>query len=117
MKHIQPFLLVCMHCPSLTSIKQSADYTGFIYIDFGMFCQPVFGPYTFCEPGECRGSIPNSLIELTVDGEVVCDGRSQVHKLMHYFQFVVVDDELWCFINVLCHDLQFCQAYCKFKVD
>ena len=35
-KHIQPFLLVCMHCPRFTSVKQSADYTGFIYIDFGM---------------------------------------------------------------------------------
>ena len=35
-KHIQPSLLVCTHCPRLTPIKQSADYTGFIYIDFGM---------------------------------------------------------------------------------
>ena len=74
MKHIQPFLLVCMHSSRLTSIEQSADYTIFIYIDFGMVCQSVVGPYTFCEPGECRGGFLNSLIELTVDGEVVCDG-------------------------------------------
>ena len=68
MKHIQPFLLVCTHSPRLTSIKQSADYTGFVYIDFGMFCQPVVGPYTFSEPGECHGNFPNSLIEFTVSG-------------------------------------------------
>ena len=43
-KHVQSFLLVCMHSPRLTSIKQSADYTYFIYIDFSMFCQPVVGP-------------------------------------------------------------------------
>ena len=42
-----------MHCPRLTFVKQSADYTGFIYIDFGMFFEPVVGPYMFCEPGEC----------------------------------------------------------------
>ena len=71
-KHIQPVLLVCTHSPRLTFIKQSADYTGFIYIDFSMFCQPVLGLYTFCEPGECHGSLPNLLIELTVAGEVVC---------------------------------------------
>ena len=70
MKHIQPFLLVCIHSPRLTFIKQSADYTGFIHIDFGMFCQPVVRPYTFCEPGECRGSFSNLLIELTVIGEL-----------------------------------------------
>ena len=77
MKHIQPFLLVCRHSTRLTSIKQSADYTGFIYIDLGMFCQPVVEPYTFCEPGECHGSLPNLLIELTVNGEVAHDGRPQ----------------------------------------
>ena len=86
-KYIQPFLLVCTHSPRFTFVKQSADYTGFIYIDFGMLCQPVVGPYTFCEPGECCGDLPNSLIELTVeltvDGEVACDCRSQVHKLMN----------------------------------
>ena len=82
-KHIQPFLLVCMHCPSLTSVKQSAAYTGFIYIDFGMFCKRVDGPYLFCEPGECHGSLSNSLIEFTVNGQVVCDGRPQVHKFMN----------------------------------
>ena len=81
MKHIQPFLLVCTYCIRLTAIKQSADYTGFIYIDFGMICKLVVGPYTFCEPGECHGSLSDSLIEFTVDGQVVCDGRSQVHKL------------------------------------
>ena len=75
MKRIQKFLVVCTHSPRLTSIKQNADYTGFIYIDFGVICQPVVGPYMFCEPRECHGSLPNSLIELTVDGEVVCDGR------------------------------------------
>ena len=83
MKHIQPFLLECMHCPKLTPIKLSADYTSFIYIDFGVICQPVVGPYSFYEPGECHGSPSNSLIEFTIDGEVVCDGRSQVHKLMN----------------------------------
>ena len=80
MKHIQPFLLVCMHCPRLTSIKQSDDDIGFIYIDFGMFCQPVIGPYTFCEPGECQGGLFNSLIELNVEGDTAYDGRPQVHK-------------------------------------
>ena len=80
MKHIQPLLLVCMHCPRLTSVKQSADYTGFIYIDFGMISKLVVGPYSICEPRECHGSLSNSLIEFTVDGQVVCDSRSQVIK-------------------------------------
>ena len=74
---------MCTHSPRLPSINQSADYTGFIYIDFGMFCQPVVGPYMFCEPGECHGGLSNSLIELTIDGEAVCDSRPQVHKLMN----------------------------------
>ena len=81
--HIQLFLLVCRHCPSLTSIKQSADYSGFIYIDFGMIRKLVVRPYSFCQPGECHGSLSNSLIEFTVDGQVVCDGRPQVHKHMN----------------------------------
>ena len=83
MKHIHSFLLECMHCPRLTSVKQSADYTGFIFIDFGMISKLVVGPYTFCEPGESHGSLSNLLIEFTVDGQVVCDGRPQVHKLMN----------------------------------
>ena len=83
MKHIQLFLWVCTHCPRLTSIKQSADYTGYIHIDFGMISKLVAGSNTFCEPGECHGSLSNSLIEFTVDGQVVCDGRPQVHKLMN----------------------------------
>ena len=37
-EHIQHFLLVCTHCPRLTSIKQSAGYTGIVYIDFDMLC-------------------------------------------------------------------------------
>ena len=117
MKHIQPFLLVCMHSPRLTSIKQSTDYTGFIHIDFGMFCQPVVRPYIFCEPGECCDGFPNSRIELTVDGEVVCDGRPQVQKLMNDLQFVVVDEERRCFLNVLSHDLRFCQADGRSKMS
>ena len=52
-----------MHCPRLTSIKQSADYTGFIYIDFGMIWKLVVGPYTFCELGECHGSFSILLID------------------------------------------------------
>ena len=72
-----------MHSPRLTSIKQNAHFTDFIYIDFGMFCQPVVGLYTFCKPVECHGGLPNSLIEHIVDGQVVCDGRPQVHKLMN----------------------------------
>ena len=80
-KHIQPFLLVCTRSPRLTSIKQSADYTGFIYNDFGMFCQPVVEPCMSCEPRACRGSLPDLLVELTVDGNVVCDNSPQVHKL------------------------------------
>ena len=83
MKHIQPFLLMCMHRPRLTSVKQSADYTGFIYIEFGMILNLIVGPYTFCETEECRGSLSNSLIEFTIDGQVVCDGRPQIHKLMN----------------------------------
>ena len=71
----------------------------------------------FCEPRECCGSFPNSLIELTVNGEVVCDGRPQVHKLMNDLQFVVVDEERWCFLNVLPHDLHFCQTDGKSKVS
>ena len=74
-KHIQPFLKVCTHSPRFTSIKQNADYTGFIYIDFGKYCQPVVGPYTFCESIECHGGLLSLLIELTVNGAVVCDGR------------------------------------------
>ena len=50
-----------------------------------MFCQPVVGPYMFCEPGECHGGFPNSLIKLTVDGELVYDGRPQVHTQMNDF--------------------------------
>ena len=60
-----------------------ADYTGFIYIDFSMFDQSVVGPYMFCEPGESRGDLLIWLIELTANGEVVCDGRPQEHKLMN----------------------------------
>ena len=107
MKHIQSFLLVCTHSLRLTSIKQSADYTRFIYIDFGIFCQPVVGSYTLYKLGGCLGSLLKSLFELTVDGEVVCNGKLQIHKLMNDFQFVLVDEEQWCFLNVLHHDLCF----------
>ena len=72
---------------------QSDDYRHFIYIDFDMFCQPVVGPYTFCEHGECHGGLLNSFIELTVDGATVCDCRPQVLKLMSDLYFVVVDEE------------------------
>ena len=48
-----------------------------------MFCQPVVGPYMFFELGECRGGLLSLLSEFTVDGEVVCDGRPQVHKLIN----------------------------------
>ena len=81
-KHIQPFFLVCTHCPRLTSLKQSADYRGFIHwlwYDLKACCWTT----TFSEPGECHGSLPNLLIEFTVDGQVVSDGRPQVHKLMN----------------------------------
>ena len=40
-----------------------------------MFGHPFVGPNTLCEHGECRGGILNLLIALTVDGEVVGDGR------------------------------------------
>ena len=58
---------MCTHSPRLTSIKQNA-VTGFVYIDFGMFLQPAVGAHIFCEPGECHGGFPNSLIEPTVNG-------------------------------------------------
>ena len=82
-----------------------------------MVCQPVVGPYTFCELGECRGGLPNSLIELIVDEEIVCDGRSQVHKLMNDLQFVFVDEERWYFHNVLPRDLHFWHTDGKSKVS
>ena len=63
----------------------------------------VVGPYMFYEHGECRGSLPNSLIEHTVDEEVVCGGRPQVHKLINDLYFVAVDEERWYFLNVLSH--------------
>ena len=71
-KQTPPFLLVCMHSLRLTSIKQSADYTGFMYIDFSMFCQPVVALYTFCRLRESHGGLPNSLNELTVKMEMLC---------------------------------------------
>ena len=67
----------------------------------------VVGPYTFCEHGECHGSLLNSLIEFTVDGKVVCDGRPQVHKLMNDLYFVIVNEDRWYLFNVLPHDLWF----------
>ena len=36
----------------------------------------VVGPYKLCKARQCHGSLSNSLIEFTVDGQVVCDGRS-----------------------------------------
>ena len=66
-----------------------------------MFCHPVIGPYTFCEPGECHGSLSNSLIEFAVNGQVVCDGRPQVHKFMNDLWFVVVNEERWYLLDVI----------------
>ena len=64
-----------------------------------------------------RVSWQSSLIEFTVDGQVVCDGRPQVHKLMNDLKFVVVNKERWYLLNVLPHDLCFCQADGKSKVS
>ena len=61
-KHIQLFLLVCTHCLTFTSIKQSADYTGFIYIDFGVICQPVVGPCTFVSLESVMAAYPIRLL-------------------------------------------------------
>ena len=46
-------------------------------------------------------SLSDSHTEFTVDGQVVCDGRPQVHKLMNDPQFVVVNDERWYLLNVV----------------
>ena len=71
----------------------------------------------FCEPGECHGSLSNSLIEFTVDGQVVFDGRPQEHKLMNDLQFVVVNEERWYLLDLLPHDMCFCHADGKSKVS
>ena len=76
-----------MHSPRLASIEQSAEYTGFIYIDLVCSISLLLDHTHFVSIESVMAALPNLLIELTVNEEVVCDGRPQVHKLMNDHQF------------------------------
>ena len=86
MKHMQHFVLVFAQSQRLTSIKQSADYTALYTLTLVCTVSLLLSHTGFVSL-ECCGSFSNLLIELTDEGEVVCDGRPQVSKLMNNLSF------------------------------
>ena len=87
-----PFLPgVCGSC--LTTVQQCADNTGIVHCYLGLRCQLGVGPHTCCEARKGCGCLPDSLIKLCVQGEVVSDSGAKECELMYRIELIFVDSD------------------------
>ena len=53
---------------------------------------------------KCCGCLPNPLINLSVQGEVVSDGGAKICKLFNDIELIVIDGDGWQFHCILSQD-------------
>ena len=93
MEGIQSPFLPGVSGPCLAAVEQCADDTGVVHCHLGLHCQLGVGPHTCCEVRMGCGCLPNPLVDLCVQGEVVGDGGVKVRELMDCIQLIVIDGD------------------------
>ena len=63
--------------------------TGIVLYHLGLYCQFGVGPHSWSEASKCCGCLPNHLINLSVQGEVVGDGGAKICELFNDIELIV----------------------------
>ena len=106
MECVKPSLLPGICSPCLDAIQQCADNTGIVDCHLCLHRQLGACPHSSRETSESCRCLPNPLVDLCVQGEVVSDGGAEVGELADSIKFVVVDgNDRQCFC-VLSQDIR-----------
>ena len=65
---VQSLLLLCVGCPCLAAVQQSADNAGIVYGYLGRNCELGVLPDTCGEPTKCCCGLPDTLLDLSIEG-------------------------------------------------
>ena len=88
---VEPSLLPGICGLRLAAIQQCADNTVVADCHFCLHRQLGACPNSSCETGESCSCLPNPIVELCIQREVVSDGGAEVGELAENIEFIVVD--------------------------
>ena len=80
--------------PYTSVLMTQAMYTAILVVTVSL----GFVPHTCCEARKDCGCLPDSLVDLHVQREVVGDGGAEVRELMDCIELIIIDGNgWWCF--------------------
>ena len=114
---VEPSLLPGIWSPCLAVIEQCAGNTGIAARHICLRRQIGACPHSSLRTSESWRCLPNSLVDLCVQGEVVSDGGTEVGELTDSIEFIVVDgNDRRCFC-VLSQYINLIQTDCQFPYN
>ena len=96
--------------PRLAAIQQCADNTGIVDRHLCLLRQLGACPHSSCEMGESWSCLPNPLVDLCVQWEVVSDGRAEVGELADSIGFAIATSNDRRCLCVLSQDIRLLQT-------
>ena len=107
---VEPSLLPGICSPRLAAIQQHADHTCIVDCHLCLDRQLGAYPHSSRETGESLSCLPNPLVDLCVQREVVSDGGAEVGELADSIEFIVVDGYDWRCFCILSQDIRLLQT-------
>ena len=96
--------------PRLAAIQQCADNTGIVDCHLCLHRQLGACPHSSCETGESSSCLPNPLVDICIQREVVSDGGAEVGEHTESIEFIVADgNDRRCFY-ILSQDIRLLQT-------
>ena len=110
MECVEPYLLLGICSPCHAVIQKRAGNIDIVDRDLCLHGHIGACPHSSSETSESSSCLPNPLVDICVQGEVVSDGGAEVGQLADSIEFVVVDGNERRWFCVLSQDIRLLQT-------